>query len=211
MSDERETEPPGRPEGLRPGAAGHGPEAVKSRVLSPRTARWATAVIALAVAGAIVIPSLTTEQKPTPDLRSPLQKTDRVNGIVLQPLGTRDPVEFDSFRGRPIVLNAFASTCAPCIEEMPRFQKLHSTLGDKVAFVGIAVNDYGPEALELVRKTGVTFPVGADPRGEVYLAIGGLRMPTTWFIDKEGKILEVFPGEISEGELRSRIRQHFAI
>lgn len=131
--------------------------------------------------------------------------------MVLQPLGAGDAVEFDSFRGRPIVLNAFASTCAPCIEEMPRFQKVSSSVGKKVAFVGFAVYDYAPEALDLVHRTGVTYPVGADPRGEVFLAIGGLQMPTTWFIDRNGKILEVFPGEIGEAELRSKIRSHFGV
>lgn len=182
---------------------------MRAGLLSGKTARVVTAILVVLVAAAIVIPAITSKEEPPPAARSPLQRTDRVSGIVLEPLGPRPPIDFDSLRGKPIVLNAFASTCAPCIEEMPRFQAMYESVGREVAFVGVAVNDYAPAAQELVRRTGVRYPVGADPRGEVYLAIGGLEMPTTWFIDERGKILETFAGEISAEELRSRIRTHF--
>lgn len=180
-------------------------------MLSRRTAGFVTVVAALAVAAAIAVPLLSEDGQSSGERRSPLQTTDSVSGLVLEPLGDGAPIEFDSLRGKPIVLNSFASTCPPCIEEMPRLEKLHQELGGKVVFVGMDVFDYEPAALELVQKTGVTYLVGADPRAEIHVAIGGLRLPTTWFIDERGRIVEKHTGEIGERELRSRIRAHFSV
>src|SRR4051812_33459974 len=55
-------------------------------------------------------------------------------------------------KGTPVVLNLFGSWCVPCRKEMPDLQRLHEELGDKVAFVGLAVNDSQRDAEAFVKR-----------------------------------------------------------
>src|SRR5213079_103304 len=61
--------------------------------------------------------------------------------------------------GVPTVINFFASTCTPCVSEMPALEKVHQKLGDKVQILGLAMRDDKEDALGIVRRTGVTYDV----------------------------------------------------
>src|SRR5438034_1158806 len=63
------------------------------------------------------------------------------------------------FKGRPVVLNFWASDCAPCVSEMPAFERAHQRFGDKVAFVGLDVESRDDAARRLAAQTGVTYPL----------------------------------------------------
>lgn len=112
------------------------------------------------------------------------------------------------YAGRPVVLNFFGSWCPPCVEEMPAFQEVHEELGDRVAFVGVAVNDSVEAAQGIVEKTGVTYDVGRDAAGRLFAAFGVVNMPSTFLISPEGGIVASRPGELSADELRDLIDEH---
>jgi thiol-disulfide isomerase/thioredoxin len=112
--------------------------------------------------------------------------------------------------GRPMVLNFFASWCAPCVIEMPAIESLHQDLGDQVAFVGLASRDTPADARETVEATGVTYPTFADVDDAVTW-FGGLAMPTTVFLDATGKVLDVHSGPLTEDELRAEIADRFGV
>tara|TARA_Y100001970_G_C13976612_1_gene720966 strand:+ start:154 stop:699 length:546 start_codon:yes stop_codon:yes gene_type:complete len=114
---------------------------------------------------------------------------------------------FSSFVGKPLIVNFFASWCAPCVKEMPDFEKLHNNHGEQVTVLGLAVEGKRP-ALELVKSTGVTYPVGLDDN-DLLVELGGFAMPTTVFISKEGKILESHSGVIDYTELLLRLEDLF--
>jgi cytochrome c biogenesis protein CcmG/thiol:disulfide interchange protein DsbE len=119
------------------------------------------------------------------------------------------PVSLADYRGRPVVLNFFASWCVPCRREMPDFEAVHDRLGNRVAFVGVNHQDQRPAALDLLEETGVTYPSGFDPRGTVAGAYGLFGMPTTIFISPDGRVLERRTGEMSKRELEATIRRLF--
>ena len=75
---------------------------------------------------------------------------------------------------KPVVLNFFASWCAPCITEMPGFEAVHQSVGDQVTVVGMAYQDSPEHALDTVARTGVTYPTYGDPEGS---ALDLLRRP----------------------------------
>jgi cytochrome c biogenesis protein CcmG/thiol:disulfide interchange protein DsbE len=106
---------------------------------------------------------------------------------------------------RPVVLNFFASWCAPCIVEMPGFEAVHQSVGDQVTVVGMAYQDSPEDALDTVAQTGVTYPTYADPEGSALTYFGGLSMPSTVFIDASGQVVDVVSGALSESELRGKI------
>src|SRR3546814_12304918 len=74
--------------------------------------------------------------------------------------------------GRPLLVNFFASTCVPCVTEMPAFEEVYQAVGEEVAFLGLAVADRTDAARDLVERTGVTYPTALDQQGEVIDALG---------------------------------------
>ncbi|MEM7094927.1 MAG: TlpA disulfide reductase family protein [Actinomycetota bacterium] len=113
-------------------------------------------------------------------------------------------------QGKPTVLNFWASTCAACIAEMPEFEEVFQAIGDEVAFVGMNTSDRREAADRLSAQTGVTYPLAADPAGEVFREFGLFVMPTTILLTAEGDIGYVWSGVLTEKELRILIDEHIA-
>ena len=107
--------------------------------------------------------------------------------------------------GQPLVVNFFASWCAPCVREMPEFQEVFESFDGRVAFLGLSQDRSPQDALALVESTGVTYDVGWDPDLEVYGATGSIAMPTTAFVSASGRLLDVFAGVLDAESLTERI------
>ena len=115
--------------------------------------------------------------------------------------------DFSAYSGKPIVVNFFSSTCAPCLKEMPDFEAVHQEMGDKVAFIGINVMDTPAKGSELKKRTGITYEVFRDPRGNMMAQFGGVAMPTTAFIDSNGNLVITQSKVFSANELRKTIEK----
>ncbi len=116
-------------------------------------------------------------------------------------------VELSSFAGTPMVVNFFASWCAPCRAEMPDFEAVHQALGDQVRFVGLAFNDPVEEAASIIDETGVTYTWGVDTDGDIFDAYDAGVMPTTVLVAADGTIVDVHGGILTEAELTSRAQE----
>ncbi len=123
---------------------------------------------------------------------------------VLDPSGR---IELESFRGRPVVINLWASWCLPCRKEMPHFEAAHQRFGDRVAFLGVNHQDGRTPARELLRQTGVTYPSGSDPEGKVAADYALRGMPSTVFVSASGKIRATRTGELSRSQLEDMIEK----
>jgi thiol-disulfide isomerase/thioredoxin len=115
---------------------------------------------------------------------------------------------FADYRGRPLVVNFWASWCPSCVAEMAAaFKPAQQSLGDEVAFLGLNIQDDRDDALRLVEETGVLFDLGDDPLGDLYLEFGGIGMPFTIFIDAGGFIVEQHNGPLTETQLLDIIEE----
>ena len=111
-------------------------------------------------------------------------------------------VDLAELRGKPALVDFFASWCGPCGEEAPTLRKLSQDLGGTATIVAVDWDDADGAARAFVRKHGWTFPVLADTTGaagEEY-GLGGL--PTSFVLDPGGRIVATFRGPQSEARLR---------
>ena len=112
---------------------------------------------------------------------------------------------FADYEGKPLVVNFLASWCAPCQEELPGLQQVHTELGSRVTFLGLNPNDRLDDATAFVRRFGLTFDVARDPNGELFEDLGVVGMPSTFFVSPDGRVLGSAVGKLSVDALRSRI------
>lgn len=119
------------------------------------------------------------------------------------------PVSLASARGRPVVLNFWASWCGPCLAEMPAFEAVSRRMAGRVAFLGMNHRDGRNPALDLLAETKVTYPSGHDPEGRLAPSFGAHGMPTTVFISADGRVLERRTGELTEDQLEAVIDRLF--
>ena len=113
-----------------------------------------------------------------------------------------ETLALSDLRGQVVVLNFWASWCPPCRWEMPSFESMYQEYRDQgVVFVGVAVSDFEEDARAFADMTGVTYPIGRDLSG-IARDYRVLSLPTTVFIDTEGKVAKTLKNAANEAVLR---------
>jgi thiol-disulfide isomerase/thioredoxin len=115
----------------------------------------------------------------------------------------------DTLKGRPAVINFWATWCPPCREELPLLAKLHARYEKKqrgkVAFLGLAVEDNVEFAGEYARVYGLRYPIaaGREPAIALMRALGNTQagMPFTVVLDAEGRVAYAKRGPVTEADL----------
>jgi cytochrome c biogenesis protein CcmG/thiol:disulfide interchange protein DsbE len=113
------------------------------------------------------------------------------------------------FRGRPLVINFWASWCVPCRTEMPLLEAASRSERGRVAFLGIDANDTSSAARAFLAQVHVTYPAVSDPSGTMATNYGLFGLPTTIFVSSTGKILGRHIGELHAATLRAALREAF--
>ena len=118
-------------------------------------------------------------------------------------------VRLRDYMGKPIVMNFWASWCGPCQMEMPDFQEKYLELGEEVTFLMINMTDGVRETVDVasafIKEKGYTFPVFYDTASEAAIAYGVYSLPTTYFLDAEGRPIAQATGAISAETLQRGI------
>lgn len=121
-------------------------------------------------------------------------------------------VHLSDYRGKAVVLNFWATWCAPCKIEMPWFVELQKEYGPQgLQLVGVAMDDAAPKDISaFAKQMGVNYPilVGKEAVGQSY---GGIPfMPETFYIDRSGKIIENAFGLKSKSEIEDDMKKIIA-
>jgi cytochrome c biogenesis protein CcmG, thiol:disulfide interchange protein DsbE len=126
---------------------------------------------------------------------------DGLPDVTLPCLGGGRPVHLAGLRGRPIVLNLWASWCGPCREELPVLQEFHERAGDRVMVLGVDFEDTRPAAaLQLLEESGVTYPQVADFDKAVDSALGRHPVPMTVLVDADGTVVSKLPLQVESAD-----------
>jgi thiol-disulfide isomerase/thioredoxin len=116
------------------------------------------------------------------------------------------------YRGAPLVINFWASTCAPCIREMPAMQSVADEYADRVAFLGIdQKGDPEDAAVDLIEKTGVTYDLGRDDGNSMVEWFGIAGLPTTIFVQADGTIVDVQTGELDAAQMQQILTEKMGL
>jgi thiol-disulfide isomerase/thioredoxin len=117
----------------------------------------------------------------------------------------------EDLRGRPLVLNVWASWCVPCRKEMPAFQSVYLRARGVVGFLGVDYLDEAGAARRLAADTGVTYPLAADAKGTEVAELGVTALPTTLFFSADGVLRGRRFGELDADRLRDAIRTYLGV
>jgi cytochrome c biogenesis protein CcmG/thiol:disulfide interchange protein DsbE len=103
--------------------------------------------------------------------------------------------------GRPTVVSFFASWCDPCRRELPLLAAASRRLGERVAFLGVDVRDSRRGALAMLDGAGVQYPAVADPDAAITGRFGLRGMPSTVFVARDGRLIGLVMGRLTDGSL----------
>ncbi|MEO6857229.1 MAG: TlpA disulfide reductase family protein [Solirubrobacteraceae bacterium] len=115
-----------------------------------------------------------------------------------------------SLRGRPVVVNKWASWCGPCQTEFPAFQRASVRYGRQVAFIGIDGKDANGSARAFLRRFPVSYPSYTDPDENIARSIqAAIYYPQTVYFDRQGKMVYDHAGPYETAQaLESDIRRY---
>jgi thiol-disulfide isomerase/thioredoxin len=141
--------------------------------------------------------------------RQPQGQTPEVTIIDLQ----GHPTPLSSLRGKVVLVNFWATSCAPCLREMPNWIDLDRQLrAQGLRIIAVAMAWDAPNyVLDYTARTALPFTVALDPGGQVAQAFGGVNVvPTSFLLDQQGRIIEHYTGIPDIVKLQQRIRQILA-
>lgn len=181
-------------------AAGKGASTAGQR---PAWKRWTTGML-LGLSSLVILLMLLI---PRSDANTILQVGQAAPDFVLIPLeGER--VQLAELKGRPVVLNFWASWCGPCRREMPAFQQIYDKYQEQgLAFYAINVGESRVAVTDFRDRVGVNFPILIDKDEVVQTAYKILPLPATFFIDREGIIRAVHQFEMSTPQIEAEVKR----
>jgi thiol-disulfide isomerase/thioredoxin len=123
-------------------------------------------------------------------------------------------IKLSAFRGKPLLINVWASWCAPCRQEMGSLERLSRRFwGGEFNVIGISTDDYPDRAKAFLRQSGVSFNNYIDSHLLLENMLGADRLPLTLLVDAQGRVLAKFYGakEWDSPEALAVIAKHFRI
>lgn len=121
--------------------------------------------------------------------------------------GSDGHFRLSDYRGQGVVINFWASWCAPCRKEMPILEQGWRTYKDRgITFIGVNVSDSEEKAAAFLREVGVTYANGPDPGGEVSALYHLIGLPETFFVTPDGVIAQRVIGGVTEERLKEAMK-----
>ncbi len=139
-----------------------------------------------------------------------IEATDELSSLVFLHEDGSDGTLAD-FRGEPVVLNFFASWCAPCRAELPDFVAVNDEADGSVQFVGVNADLDEATWLAFVDEFALTYPTVFQPNLEIHEHLGLLGHPATVLLDENGEVVHTFTGVLTEESLKELIDEHLDV
>ncbi len=132
------------------------------------------------------------EERPALGFRAPDFELESLTG---------ERVRLSALRGKPVLLNFWASWCPPCRKEMPDLQEFFGQYGTKIHVIGINWNDQRETVQGFLEEYGITYTNLLDTHGKVFVLYELTGLPTSFFIDEDGIIRGKWLGSMSTADM----------
>lgn len=164
-----------------------------------RTVLAVGAFLALAIIGILVVGLGKNPQA----IASPLVGRSAPS-FALREVGSGKALSLDQYRGRPVVLNFWATWCGPCYEEHPVLVANARSMPE-VQFLGVVFQDTEDKIQRFLNDRGSAYPTVIDDAGKTAIAYGVGGVPETFFLDSTGKIVSKYSGPMTTEILQSNL------
>jgi len=113
-------------------------------------------------------------------------------------------VSLTAYAGRPVIINFFASWCAPCQRETPLLASFYREHHGSVLIIGVDSNDETGKALQFIRAKGVSYPIAFDGYpAPVTVSYGIAALPQTFMLNAKHQIVQHISGDVTQHELQA--------
>lgn len=177
----------------------------------PKQNRWArnaiTILIVAVAVGFMIYAGAKNAKHPAPGMAPGEVAGKQAPNFTLQDLQGHN-VSLTDFRGKAVLVNFWATWCGPCKVEIPWLVELQKQYGPQgFEIIGVALDDSGHDAIQkFVKDMGMNYLVlqGKDEVGDEY---GDVGLPTSYYIDRNGKIIDSTAGLVSKSEIEENIKK----
>ena len=126
--------------------------------------------------------------------------------FTLERLDEDGELQLSSLRGKAVVINFWASWCAPCKEEAPYLEQVWQRNRERgLVVVGLDAKDFRADGRRFADRFGLTFPLVFDGPGDTTDPYGVTGFPETFVLDREGRVVATFAGAVSGEDERVRL------
>ena len=129
--------------------------------------------------------------------------------VMLHSYSGKSSLSLSDLKGKPIVLNFWASWCQPCKEELPLLENAWKQMQAQkkdIVFLGIDFQESSSDATSFLQLHGITYLAGLDANGSIANKYGVTSLPQTIFIDRNGTVKSREPQELTTQELSSNLQ-----
>jgi cytochrome c biogenesis protein CcmG/thiol:disulfide interchange protein DsbE len=129
--------------------------------------------------------------------------------VMLHSDSGKNALSLTDFKGKPIVLNFWASWCQPCKEELPLLENAWKQMQAQkkdIVFLGIDFQESSSDATSFLQLHGITYLAGLDANGSIANKYGVTSLPQTIFIDRNGTVTSREPQELTIQELSRNLQ-----
>jgi len=103
------------------------------------------------------------------------------------------PVSLADYRGKVVFIDFWASWCPPCLVSLPAFDKMYKELGNtEFEFIAINVDEDTKDGLYFLEDHPVSYPVLADPDGDIGIPYRIRTLPVSYLLDRDGRIVQTY-------------------
>mgnify|MGYP001823856675 CR=1 FL=1 len=120
-------------------------------------------------------------------------------------------IDLAAERDTPLVLNLWATWCAPCRRELPAFDQVSSATAGDVTIIGVNQGDDLDAAGAMIDELGIDFPQAVDSSSELSRELAITSMPSTVFVSASGEVVETHAGELNVDQLTALIEDHLGV
>jgi cytochrome c biogenesis protein CcmG/thiol:disulfide interchange protein DsbE len=162
--------------------------------------------IGVLIAAALVVVLFVGLGKDPAAIRTPLIGKP-APAFALREVGTNNTIDIAQYRGRPLVINFWATWCGPCWEEHPVLVANAKMLQPNVQFLGVVFQDKEDKILGFLQQRGTAYPTVVDDRGKTAIAYGVGGVPETYFLDANGVIRAKYAGPMNGDIIQANLQK----